>query len=191
MTAAGGIVHEEFHSPGFTKTGGPFRVVQLWVNLPVKHKMTKPGYQSITNADIPAVALEKGAGRARIIAGDFAGNKGAAKSFSPVNVWDLRLNRDTDTVLDLPEGHTAMIAVLTGHATINGEGAGEATIVRFEREGTKVSIHADSDAMLLVLTGEPLGEPVYGYGPFVMSNQAEIRQAINDFNSGRFGQVAQ
>jgi len=190
MTAAGGIIHEEFHSPGFTKTGGPFRVVQLWVNLPVKDKLTRPGYQSITNTDIPVVELADGAGRARIIAGDFGGTKGPARSFSPINVWDLRLNRDADLTLDLPQGHTAMVAVLTGHAVINGQGAGEAEIVRFERDGSKVTLHADSEAMLLVLTGEPLGEPVYGYGPFVMTNQAEIRQAIDDFNNGRFGQVA-
>ena len=188
MTAAGGIIHEEFHSPAFTKTGGPFRMVQLWVNLPVKHKLTKPGYQSLTKADIPVVEL--GAGQVRIIAGDFAGTKGAAKTFSPINVWDVRLNRDADVRLTLPEGHTAMIAVLTGHITVNGQGAGEAEIIRFEREGSDVTLLADSDAMLLVLTGEPLGEPVFGYGPFVMTNEAEIRQAITDFNSGRFGQVA-
>jgi redox-sensitive bicupin YhaK (pirin superfamily) len=190
MTAAGGIIHEEFHSPAFTKTGGPFRVVQLWVNLPVKDKMTKPGYQSITDADIPVVELANGAGRARIIAGDFSGTKGPARSFSPINVWDLHLNRDADVSLELPQGHTAMVAVLTGHVAVNGQGAGEAEIVRFERDGSKVVLHADSDAMLLVLTGEPLGEPVYGHGPFVMTSQAEIRQAIDDFNSGRFGQVA-
>lgn len=191
MTAAGGIIHEEFHSTGFTKSGGPFRVVQLWVNLPVKDKMTKPGYQSITNADIPVVELADGAGRARIIAGDFAGTKGAARTFSPINVWDVRLNRDASTTLELPEGHTAMVAVLSGRVTINGkEGLGEAEIVRFERDGAGVTIKADSDAMLLVLTGQPLGEPVFGYGPFVMTSEAEIRQAIDDFNSGRFGQVA-
>jgi len=190
MTAAGGIIHEEFHSPAFTKTGGPFRMVQLWVNLPVKHKLTKPGYQSITKADIPVVDLANAAGHARIIAGDFSGTKGVAKTFSPINVWDVRLNRDADVSLNLPEGHTAMIAVLTGHVTVNGQGAGEAEIIRFEREGSDVTLHADSDTMLLVLTGEPLGEPVFGYGPFVMTNEAEIRQAITDFNSGRFGQVA-
>ena len=190
MTAAGGIIHEEFHSPAFTKTGGPFRMVQLWVNLPVKHKLTKPGYQSITKADIPVVDLANGAGQARIIAGDFSGTKGVAKTFSPINVWDVRLNRDADVGLNLPEGHTSMIAVLTGHVTVNGQGAGEAEIIRFEREGSDVTLHADSDTMLLVLTGEPLGEPVFGYGPFVMTNEAEIRQAITDFNSGRFGQVA-
>jgi len=190
MTAAGGIIHEEFHSPAFTKTGGPFRMVQLWVNLPVKHKLTKPGYQSLTKADIPVVELAEEAGHARIIAGDFSGTKGAAKTFSPINVWDVRLNRDADVSLTLPEGHTAMIAVLTGHVTVGGQGAGEAEIIRFEREGSDVTLHADGDAMLLVLTGEPLGEPVFGYGPFVMTNEAEIRQAITDFNSGRFGQVA-
>jgi len=196
MTAAGGIIHEEYHSASFTKTGGPFRVVQLWVNLPVKDKLTKPGYQSITNADIPVVELANGAGRARIIAGDFAGSdgvvtKGPATSFSPINVWDLRVNRDADVTLELPQGHTAMVAVLSGRVTINGkDGVGEAEIVRLERDGTTVKLRADSDAMLLVLTGEPLGEPVYGYGPFVMTNEAEIRQAIDDFNGGRFGQVA-
>ena len=190
MTAAGGIIHEEFHSPAFTKTGGPFRAVQLWVNLPVKDKLTKPGYQSITNADIPVVELANGAGRARIIAGDFAGTKGAAKSFSPINVWDLRLNRDAELTLDLPEGHTAMVAVLTGHVTVDGkDNVGEAEIVRFEREGSKATLRANADTMLLVLTGQPLDEPVYGYGPFVMTSEAEIRQAIDDFNSGRFGQV--
>lgn len=190
MTAAGGIIHEEFHSPGFTKTGGPFRVVQLWVNLPGKDKMARPGYQSITNADIPVVELADGAGKARIIAGDFTGTKGAARTFSPVNVWDVRLNRDAEVTLDLPEGHTAMIAVLSGRVTVNGDrAAGEAEIVRFERAGTEVRLHADADSMLLVLTGQPLGEPVFGYGPFVMGNETEIRQAIDDFNSGRFGQV--
>jgi redox-sensitive bicupin YhaK (pirin superfamily) len=150
--------------------------------------MTKPGYQSITNADIPVVEL--GMGRARIIAGDFAGTKGAARTFSPVNVWDVRLNRDGEAVLDLPEGHTAMIAVLSGRVTINGsQAAGEAEIVRFERDGSQVKLHADADTMLLVLTGQPLGESVFGYGPFVMTSEEEIRQAIADFNGGRFGQV--
>jgi len=191
MTAAGGIIHEEFQSPAFTKTGGPFRMVQLWVNLPAKDKMTALGYQAITSDAIPVVALAGGAARERIIAGELAGAKGPARTFSPINVWDVRLDRDADVTLELPEGHTAMIAVLSGHVTVNGgEGAGEAEILRFEREGPSVAIHADGDAMLLVLTGEPLGDPVVGYGPFVMTSEAEIRRAIADFNSGRFGQVA-
>jgi redox-sensitive bicupin YhaK (pirin superfamily) len=191
MTAAGGIIHEEFHSPAYTKTGGPFRMVQLWVNLPVKDKLTKPGYQSITNADIPVVDLDRGVGRVRVIAGNFAGTQGPARTFSPVNVWDVRLNRDADIVLDLPEGHTAMIAALSGQVTVNGsEQAGEAEVIRFERAGSQVKIRADSDSTLMVLTGEPIKEPVVGQGPFVMNSEAEIRQTIDDFNHGRFGQVA-
>jgi quercetin 2,3-dioxygenase len=186
MTAAGGVIHEEFHSPGFTRTGGPFRVVQLWVNLPARHKMDRPGYQAISAADIPTVELPGGAGRARIIAGDFAGTRGPARTFSPVNVWDLRLNRDADVTLDLPEGHTAMIAVLSGHVSVDGRRAGAAEIVRFEREGSAVTLHADAETMLLVLTGAPLGEPVSGYGPFVMTSEAENRQALDDYHSGRF-----
>ena len=194
MTAAGGIIHEEFHSPAYTKTGGPFRMVQLWVNLPKKDKLTKAGYQGITSDTIPVVELANGAGKARIIAGNFSvpgggDAKGPARTFSPINLWDLRLNRDAEVTLAIPEGHTTLLAVLSGHVTVDGTGAGEAEIIRFEREGTEVKLRADGDAMLLVMTGEPLNEPVFGYGPFVMTNEAEIRQAITDFNSGRFGQV--
>ena len=191
MTAAGGIVHEEFHSPGFTKTGGPFRMVQLWVNLPAKDKMGPAGYQPITAAEIPSVDLPNAAGRARVIAGSFGGTRGPARTFSAVNLWDLRLNAGAEVTLDLPEGHNAMLAVLAGHVTVNGaQEAGEAEIVRFERSGTGVTVRADGEALLLVLTGEPLGEPVVGYGPFVMTSQAEIRQAVEDYRAGRMGQIA-
>jgi quercetin 2,3-dioxygenase len=191
MTAGSGIIHEEYHSSAFAKTGGPFLMVQLWVNLPSKDKMTPAGYQSIAKTDIPVVDLASDAGRVRVIAGDFAGARGPARTFSPVNVWDVRLNRDADITLDLPEGHTAMIAALSGHVTVNNsEHAGEAEVIRFERDGSQVKIHADGDSILLVLTGEPIKEPVFGYSPFVMNDEAEIRQAIDDFNSGRFGQVA-
>ena len=187
MTAAGGIIHEEFHSPAFTATGGAFRMVQLWVNLPAKHKMSKAGYQAIASDVIPVVTLPDGAGTARIIAGELAGAKGPARTFSPINLWDVRLVAGADVNLDLPEGHTAMVAVLSGHVTVDGVSAGEAQIIRFTREGAGAVLHADADAVLLVLTGEPLSEPVVGYGPFVMTSDAEIRQAITDFNSGRFG----
>jgi redox-sensitive bicupin YhaK (pirin superfamily) len=190
MTAGGGIIHEEFHSLAFTKTGGPFRMVQLWVNLPGKDKMTRAGYQSITNSDIPVVELNQGAARARVIAGDFAGAKGPARTFSPVNLWDVRLNRDADVTIEFPEGHTSMVAVLSGHLTVNGaQHAGAAEIVRFERDGAHSRLHADADSILLVLTGEPIDEPVVGYGPFVMNSETEIRAAIDDYNSGRFGRM--
>ena len=191
MTAAGGILHEEYHSPAFAKTGGPFRMVQLWVNLPAKDKMAPGGYQGITAADIPTVELPDGAGLARVIAGDMLGAKGPARTFTPINVWDVRLNRDADVTLDLPEGHTAMLVVLGGHVTVGGsEGAREAEMVLLSREGGSIDIRADGDATILVLTGEPIDEPIIGHGPFVMNSEAEIRQAIDDFNGGRFGRVA-
>ncbi len=191
MTAAGGIVHEEFHSKAFTKTGGPFRMVQLWVNLPAADKMAPAGYQGITDADIPVVALPNDAGRVRVIAGTHDGVTGPARTFTPINVWDVRLNRDADVSLALPEGHNAMLVVLSGHVTVNGaEQAGEAEVVQLSRKGGNVGIHADGDATVLVLTGEPIDEPIFGYGPFVMNSEAEIRQAIDDYNSGRFGTMA-
>lgn len=190
MTAGGGILHEEYHAPGFAKTGGPFRMVQLWVNLPAKDKMAPGAYQAITADMIPSVDLPDGAGTARIIAGELAGAAGPARTFTPINVWDV-LVRDADVELDLPEGHTAMLVVLTGHVTVNGsQAAGEAEVVLLDREGSAVAIHADGDATLLVLTGEPIGEPIVGYGPFVMNSEAEIRQAVEDFNSGRFAPAA-
>jgi len=184
MTAGGGIIHEEFHSTGFTRTGGPFRMVQLWVNLPASDKMAKPGYQAITSADIPTVGLE--GGKARIIAGELDGVRGPARTFTPVNLWDVRLDADTEVSLPLPAGHNAMIAVLSGHVTVGETGVGEAEIARFSTEDEGVTLRADGDSMLLVMTGEPIDEPVFGYGPFVMNSEAEIRQAVDDFNSGRF-----
>src|ERR1700748_3739674 len=140
MTAAGGIIHEEFHSPEYTRAGGPFRMVQLWVNLPAKDKMSKAGYQAIASADIPVVELA--GGTARVIAGQLGDAKGPARTFSPINLWDVRLKM--------------------------GAGAGEPKIIRFSREGTQAEVRADGDVLLLALTGEPLNEPVVGYGPFVM-----------------------
>ena len=189
MTAAGGIIHEEFHSPGYTKTGGPFRMVQLWVNLPARDKLSAPGYQAIRSADIPTVELGEGKGRARIIAGELDGTAGPARAFTPVNLWDVRLDADADVTLPLPDGHNTMIAVLAGHVTIDGKGVGEAEIARLSTDGERVPIKADGESMLLVMTGEPIDEPVVGYGPFVMNSESEIRQAVEDFNAGRFAKA--
>ncbi|MGH7120473.1 MAG: pirin family protein [Acetobacteraceae bacterium] len=191
MTAGRGILHEEYHSQGFARTGGPFRMVQLWVNLPAKDKMAPGGYQSIRSTDIPVVELPGGAGRARIIAGHNAGVTGPARTFTPVNVWDLILTADADLMRELPEGHTSMLVVLAGHVTVGGvQPVGEAEMVLLSREGSDLAIHADGNSKILVLTGQPIDEPIVGYGPFVMNSEAEIRQAIDDFNSGRFGKVA-
>jgi len=187
MTAAGGIIHEEYHSPAFAKAGGAFKMVQLWVNLPAKDKMAPGGYQGITAADIPTVELPGGAGFGRVIAGDLLGARGPARTFTPINLWDVRLNPDAELTLDLPEGHTTMLVVLGGHVTVNGaEGVGEAEMLLLSRDGDAVRIHADGEATILVLTGEPIDEPIVGYGPFVMNSEAEIREAIDDYNSGRF-----
>lgn len=191
MTAAGGILHEEFHSKGFMRSGGPFRMIQLWVNLPAKDKMSKPGYQTITDGDIPVVDLPGDAGRVRLIAGSFDGRKGPARTFTPINLWDVRVNRDATVTLDLPESHTTMLVVVSGRITVNGtQDAGEAEMVMLDRNGSSATIDASSDAIVLVLTGEPINEPIVGHGPFVMNSEAEIRQAIDDFNSGRFGAIA-
>lgn len=190
MTAAGGILHDEFHSPDFTRAGGSLRMIQLWVNLPAKHKLGAPGYQAILDKHIPSVALPDGAGRIRVIAGDYDGNAGPARSFTPIELWDLRVTKGKTASLDLPEGHTAMLVPLSGAITVNGaETAREAEMVLLDRQGKAVSIAAGTDATVLVLGGEPIAEPVVGYGPFVMNTEAEIERAIADFQQGRFGRM--
>ncbi|MGB3847182.1 MAG: pirin family protein [Sphingopyxis sp.] len=191
MTAASGIIHEEYHSPAFARTGGPFRMVQLWVNLPARDKMAPGGYQGIVSADIPVVDLPDASGTARIIAGELFGTRGPARTFTPINLWDVKLNRDADVTLPAPDGHTTMLVVLSGHVTVNGtQEAGAAEMILLSREGGEVAIHADGDATLLVLTGEPIDEPIFGHGPFVMNTEKEIRQAFDDYNNGRFTTMA-
>jgi redox-sensitive bicupin YhaK (pirin superfamily) len=189
MTAAGGIVHEEFHSAAYTAKGGPFRMAQLWVNLPAKDKMAPPRYQSIVGADIPVVRLPGAAGHARVIAGAFGGARGPARTFTPINVWDVRLAAERDVTLDLPEGHNSIVVLLSGKIRSGDHHAEAVELLLLDRAGSQIAIHADSDSSLLVLTGEPIDEPVVGYGPFVMNTRREIQQAVEDFNSGRFGRI--
>lgn len=191
MTAASGILHEEFHSPKFTQQGGTLEMVQLWVNLPAKDKMAAPRYQGIVDAQIPSVALPDGAGSVRVIAGSHAGHQGPAQTFTPINAWDVRLGQGKEAALTLPEGHTVTVVVLHGAVLVNGEVVREAQMALLEREGDGLSLEANSDATLLVLSGEPIDEPIVGHGPFVMNTQAEIATAINDFNAGRFGRISQ
>lgn len=191
MTAAGGIIHEEYHSAAFARAGGTFRLVQLWVNLPAKDKMAPPHYQAILGSAIPTVELPDGAGQARIIAGNYGSAMGAARTFTPINVWDVRLNHGADLTVDLPEGHGAIVVALTGRIAVgDSTDVGEAEFVLLAPEGRDVRIRASGDSMLLVLTGEPIAEPIVGYGPFVMNSETEIRQAVDDFNSGRFAKAA-
>ncbi len=191
MTAGAGILHEEFHSREFTRTGGPFQMVQLWVNLPAKDKMTPPRYQTLLNADIPALALPEGAGTLRVIAGEYRGQRGPARTFTPIDVWDLRLQSGAATELTLHEDRNVGLVVVRGSVKVNGEReAHEAQMVLLSRDGAAARIEASTDATVLLLSGAPIDEPIVGHGPFVMNSAAEIQQAIRDFNSGRFGAIA-
>ncbi len=192
MTAGAGILHEEFHSPAFTQAGGELEMVQLWVNLPAKDKMAPPGYQAIVDRDIPTVALPNNAGQVRVIAGEFAGHAGPAHTFTPMHVWDMRLEQGSFSSLTLPEGWTTALVVLHGTIQVNGSAvARESQMVVLDRAGQKLSIEANSDATVLLLSGAPIDEPIVGHGPFVMNTQREIVQAIQDFNNGQFGTMPQ
>ena len=190
MTAGAGILHEEFHSAEFTRTGGELKMIQLWVNLPAKDKMAAPGYQSITADLIPRVALPDNAGHVRIIAGDYADVSGPARTFSPLNVWDMQLTQGHDVSLRQPAGWSTALVVLEGEISVNSaENAREGQLVVLSQQGETLHLSATADARVLLLAGEPLGEPIVGYGPFVMNSKTQIAEAVRDFNSGRFGQI--
>ncbi len=187
MTAGGGIIHEEFHSSAYAASGGPFEMVQLWVNLPASQKMTPARYQAILDAQIPAVALPGGAGRVRVIAGSFDGRQGPAHSFTPMNVLDMRLAAGHRLQLAQPEGWSTLVVVLAGTVQINdGTTLGAAEMASLSTQGTQLTLAAQEDAKLLLLAGEPIAEPVVGYGPFVMNSEQQIALAIDDFNRGHF-----
>jgi redox-sensitive bicupin YhaK (pirin superfamily) len=191
MTAASGILHEEFHSRNFTRKGGTLEMIQLWVNLPAKDKMVEPGYQTLLDREIPHVALPDDAGSLRVIAGSFAGRKGPARTFTPIDIWDLRLAQGKSTTLDFREGHMAGLVILSGSVLVNGaQPAREAQFVHLDREGRSVTIDAENDATILVLSGAPIDEPVVMHGPFVMNTPQQIREALADFQAGRFGAIA-
>jgi redox-sensitive bicupin YhaK (pirin superfamily) len=190
MTAGSGILHEEFHSEGFAKNGGTLEMVQLWVNLPAKLKMTKPGYQAILDQQIPSIELMQGTGVARIIAGDFYGQKGPAHTFTPIHVIDLKLKQGKVTI-PVPEGWNTSLIVLKG-AIEAGDGivAQDAQMLMFSHQGQDIEVNVLENSIALLLSGEPIDEPIVGYGPFVMNTKEEIALAMQDFNSGSFGDIA-
>lgn len=191
MTAGAGILHEEFHSQAFAKSGGTLDMVQLWVNLPAKDKMTIPSYQTLLRQHIPVLELPKDCGSLRVIAGEYAGQPGPARTFSAMDVWDLRLRRGRSVSLPFSAGRTAALVILRGAAQINGsEITREAQWALLDCEAGEVLLEANSDAAVLVLSGEPLNDPIVGYGPFVMNSEAQIAAAVEDFNAGRFGRIA-
>lgn len=188
MTAASGVVHEEFHSERFSREGGTLEMVQLWVNLPSSEKMSPPRYQGLLDANIPSVSLPDSAGTVRVIAGAFRGVAGAAKTVTPINVWDVQLTGKAP--LEFPEGHTAIMIVQQGVVAVGTQPLKAVELVEFERTGTEVLVASESDARLLVLTGQPIAEPVVGQGPFVMNTREQIREAIQDYQAGRMGRLA-
>ncbi|HEY2841722.1 MAG TPA: pirin family protein [Pirellulales bacterium] len=190
MTAAGGVVHEEFHSERFTRAGGMFEVVQLWVNLPAREKQSPPRYQELLNSQIPMAPLADSAGSVRVIAGEFEGKRGPAKTVTPVNVWDLRLEKGAQVSLPTPDGYTTVLVVQRGGVKLNGgRVASGVSLVVFERTGDQIALEATETARALLLCGQPIGEPVVAHGPFVMNQPEEIRQAFLDYQSGRMGRI--
>lgn len=189
MTAGSGILHEEFHSEDFAKNGGTLNMVQLWVNLPAKLKMTKPGYQAILSQKIPKIELQNSAGVARIIAGEFDGKSGPANTFTPMNVIDLQLNKGS-TSISVPEGWNTSLVVLKGAIeAAEGVVAKDAQMLMFSNQGQDIEVNMLEDSIALLLSGEPINEPIVGYGPFVMNTKEEIAQAMQDFHSGAFGKI--
>ncbi|HZN40413.1 MAG TPA: pirin family protein [Planctomycetota bacterium] len=191
MTAASGVVHEEMHSREFTRKGGTLEMVQLWVNLPAKDKMSPPRYQDLLDQQIPKVALPDASGTLRVIAGNFRGTKGPARTFTPIDLWDVSMRATRSVELPLPAGHTAMLLVQSGAVRLdNGKETKAMEMAFLQRDGDSVKVEATTDARLLVLSGEPIREPVVGYGPFVMNTKAEIGTAIEDYESGKMGRLA-
>jgi redox-sensitive bicupin YhaK (pirin superfamily) len=191
MTAASGVVHEERHERTFAKQGGVFEMVQLWVNLPRAYKMSQPRYQAIQKERIPIVDFGP-AGHARVIAGELAGVKGPARTFTAVNLFDVRLKSGGRVELDLPEGHNAAVVLLRGHVSLPAghELAGEAQLAALSTTGQTVSLQATEESTLLVLSGEPINEPVASYGPFVMNTREELAQAVSDYRAGKMGRLS-
>jgi hypothetical protein len=191
MTAASGIVHEELHEKEWAKRGGTLQAIQLWVNLPKSSKMSAPGYQTIVNDQIPVVQLDGGAGSLRVIAGSVGGAKGPAKTFTPIELYDLRLRAGHSMPLQIPNGYNVGLLILSGQASVEGaHRLSEADLAVFLSTGESVTIIAEEDATILVMAGEAIDEPVARYGPFVMNTNAELVQAVNDYQAGKMGHVS-
>lgn len=190
MTAASGLVHEEFHSRQFTAEGGTFEMVQLWVNLPAKFKSAAPGYQTLLNSDIPRVELADGKAELRVIAGSFHDRRGPAKTFTPINIGDVFVRSDCAFSLPFEKGYTKAVVVLQGEGTVGKERAGAGTLLVLDSNEESLELSANAGTKLLVLSGEPINEPIVGHGPFVMTSDTEIRQAFIDFQTGQFGRLS-
>jgi redox-sensitive bicupin YhaK (pirin superfamily) len=187
MTAGAGILHKEYHEKEFSKRGGPFEMVQLWVNLPKKDKSTPAHYQAITANQMGKVNLPDSGGVVNVIAGNFNGITGPASTYSPVNLFDIRLKNGAEAVTSLSAKFNTALLVISGSVEVNGEKAGQHSFVLFKNEGEDIAVKANEDSIVLLLSGEPIDEPIASYGPFVMNTQEEIYEAIQEFQTGKFG----
>lgn len=185
MTAASGLVHDEFHSDKFSKEEGLFEMVQLWVNLPAKDKMSKPRYQGVKNNEFPRVPLD--GGELKVFAGEFAGKKGPCETFTPINLYAVEAMENCKIDLHLKSGTNTLILVMEGEVEFDGQKYGEKSLLVFEREGELIDLNASQPSRFLVLNGDPIDEPIYAHGPFVMNTKEEIIQAIHDFQAGKMG----
>lgn len=188
MTSGSGILHKEYHEKNFSKKGGEMQMVQLWVNLPTKDKMTTPKYQNLNNKDLSKVELENNAGSIDIIAGEYEDHMGPAASFSPLSLFNVKLKKGKGTSFSFNENHNTGLLIIKGSVTVNNsEKAPTNHFVLFKNKGKEFTLRADKDSTILVLSGEPIDEPIASYGPFVMNTNEEIKQTIDDFNNGKFG----
>ncbi|MNK10122.1 Quercetin 2,3-dioxygenase [compost metagenome] len=188
MTAASGILHKEYHEEEYSKKGGPFQMVQLWVNLPAKYKMSTPKYQALANNSISKYALPDGKGTLEVIAGEYQGVKGSASTFTPIEMYNLRLNTGAKTIISSPAHYNTALIVVEGSIKVNGTAqATDNQMVHFEHEGLEIQIEAEENSIVLFLSGEPINEPIAQYGPFLMNKPKELQQAIEDYNTGKFG----
>jgi len=190
MTAASGVLHKEFHEKEWSKKGGDFQMVQIWVNLPAKDKMSKPKYQALVNKNIPRYALENNSGEIEVIAGDYKGVKGAATTFTPLTMLNAKLGKGAEAHFSFPANYNTGLLVVEGNVLLNNEEEAPADhFALFKNDGEEFTVKASEDALVLILSGEPIGEPIVAHGPFVMNTVEEIVQAFNDFNQGKFGHL--
>ncbi|OWY21263.1 pirin family protein [Sphingobacteriales bacterium UPWRP_1] len=188
MTAGSGVLHKEYHEKEYSRKGGAFQMVQMWVNLPAKYKMTPPKYQAITKDQMGVAELPHNGGTVEVLAGEYGGVKGPAFTFTPMQVYHVRLNKGTDVVLSFPQNYNTGLLVVEGSVQVNNSQTAPAdNFVLFKNHGTDITLHAPENNLLLVLSGEPINEPIVPYGPFLMNTREEIMQAYRDLNDGKFG----
>lgn len=190
MTAGSGLLHKEYHEEEFSRKGGPFQMVQLWVNLPARDKKTKPKYQEITNSKMGRYQLPNEQGFVEVIAGEYGGVKGPATTFTPIHVYNARLKKGAKLDLSFPKEFNTGLLIVEGNVKVNGINGHADHFVLLKNDGEDFSIETTEDSIILVLAGEPINEPIVAYGPFVMNTWEEIEQAVNDVNAGKFGALA-